>query len=133
MWGGVARGVALVWMPVWWLTGASLGYAAAQMVRAGLTGYTVNVQNTTQSSDAWVAGATPVTMMLNMEVRKGKKVPVIKKALVDIEGAPFKKFAANREDWALNDCFMFPGPIQYFGPSEVCDCPTKTLALEKSA
>ena len=109
----------------------SLGYAAAQMVRAGLTGYTVNVQNTTQPSAAWVAGATPVTMMLNMEVRKGKKVPVIKKALVDIEGAPFKKFAENRDDWALNDCFMFPGPIQYFGPSEVCDAPTRTLALEK--
>ncbi len=109
----------------------SLGYAAAQIVRAGLTGYTVNVQNTTKSCDEWIAGATPVTMMLNMEVRKGKKVPVIKKALVDIEGAPFKKFAANRDDWALNDCFTFPGPIQYFGPSEVCDCTTRTLALEK--
>lgn len=109
----------------------SLGYAAAQLVRAGMTGYTVNVQNTTKPSDEWIAGATPVTMMLNMEVRKGKSVPVIKKALVDIEGAPFKSFAAGRAEWALNDSYTFPGPIQYFGPTEVCDCPTITLALEK--
>lgn len=108
----------------------SLGSAAAQLVRANLTGYTVNVRNTVLPSDEWVAGGTPVTMMLNMEVRKGKRVPVIKKALVDLDGAPFKEFAANREEWALNDDYLYPGPIQYFGPPEVCDAPTKTLALE---
>ncbi|MDO8682025.1 MAG: diphosphate--fructose-6-phosphate 1-phosphotransferase [Armatimonadota bacterium] len=111
----------------------SLGHAAAQLVRANLTGYTVNVQNLTKSSDEWVAGGVPVTMMLNMEVRKGKPAPVIKKALVELDGNPFKKFAANRESWALEDKYVFPGPIQYFGPSEVCDAPTMTLALEKSA
>jgi len=109
----------------------SLGYAAAQLVRAGLTGYTVNVQNLIKSSDEWVAGGTPVTMMLNMEMRKGKPTPVIKKALVDLDGEPFKHFAVNREAWAANDLYLFPGPIQYFGPSEVCDAPTATLALEK--
>jgi len=109
----------------------SLGYAAAQLVRAGLTGYTVNVQNLTKPADEWVAGGTPVTMMLNMEMRKGRAVPVIKKALVDLNGAPFAYFAANREAWALGDEYVFPGPIQYFGPSEVCDAPTKTLMLEK--
>ena len=109
----------------------SLGYAAAQLVRADLTGYTVNVQNMTEPSDEWVAGGTPVTMMLNMEMRKGRPTPVIKKALVELDGAPFKFFAAHRDDWAINDCYLFPGPIQYFGPSEVCDAPTKTLLLEK--
>jgi pyrophosphate--fructose-6-phosphate 1-phosphotransferase len=111
----------------------SLGYAATQLLRAKLTGYTVNVQNVTKSSDEWVAGGTPVTMMLNMEVRKGRDVPVIKKALVDLDGAPFKKFAEGREKWALGDEYVYPGPIQYFGPSEVCDAPTRTLALEKGA
>jgi len=111
----------------------SLGYAAAQLIRAGLTGYTVSIRNTTKSSDEWVAGGVPVTMMLNMEVRKGKRVAVIKKALVDLNGAPFGKFAANREKWALDDDYVFPGPIQYFGPPEVCDIPTMTLALEKGA
>ena len=109
----------------------SLGYTAAQLVRANLTGYTVMVQNLTKTSDQWVAGGVPVTMMLNMETRKGKRVPVIKKALVDCDGAPFKEFAENRENWAINDEFTFPGPIQYFGPSEVADQTTKTLALEK--
>jgi len=110
----------------------SLGYAAAQMARAGLTGYTVNVANTIMSADKWVAGATPVTMMLNMEQRKGKPTPVIKKALVELNDKPFKFFAENRDQWATEDCFLFPGSIQYFGPSEVCDLPTKTLLLEKS-
>ena len=109
----------------------SLGYAAAELVRAGLTGYTVNVQNTTRPADEWVAGGTPVTMMLNIELRKGEPVPVIKKALVDLDGAPFARFAEDREKWALEDEYVFPGPIQYFGPPEVCDAPTITLALEK--
>jgi len=110
----------------------ALGFAAAQLVRAGLTGYTVNIQNLTKDSDEWVAGGTPVTMMLNMEMRKGKPTPVIKKALVDLDAAPFKAFAACRDDWAINDRYLFPGPIQYFGPTEVCDAPTVTLALEKA-
>jgi pyrophosphate--fructose-6-phosphate 1-phosphotransferase len=109
----------------------SLGYAAAQLVRADLTGYTVNVQNLTKPADEWVAGGTPVTMMLHMETRKGKPTPVIRKALVELDGEPFKYFAANRENWALNDEYRFPGPIQYFGPSEVADASTITLALEK--
>ena len=108
----------------------SLGYAAAQLIRAGLTGYTANVENLTKSSDEWIAGGVPVTMMLNMEVRKGITVPVIKKALVDLNGKPFAKFAANRKAWALGDEFIFPGPIQYFGPPAVCDQPTMTLKLE---
>jgi pyrophosphate--fructose-6-phosphate 1-phosphotransferase len=111
----------------------SLGYAAAQLVRAGLTGYTSNVENMTKPSDEWIAGGTPVTMMLNIEQRKGKPTPVIKKALVDLDGAPFKFFAKHRAEWALEDAYVFPGAIQYFGPSEVCDAPTKTLALEKGA
>jgi len=109
----------------------SLGYAATQLVRAGLTGYTVNVRNLTKNADAWTAGGTPVTMMLNMEVRKGKAVPVIKKALVDLEGKPFQHFCRHREQWATNDDFVFPGPIQYFGPSEVADVCSVTLKLEK--
>jgi pyrophosphate--fructose-6-phosphate 1-phosphotransferase len=109
----------------------SLGYAAAQLARARLTGYTANVQNLTKGSDEWVAGGVPVTMMLNMEIRKGKSTPVIKKALVDLDSAPFAELAENREAWAIGDEYVFPGPIQYFGPSEVCDIPTKTLELEK--
>ena len=110
----------------------SLGHAAAQLVRGGLTGYTANVQNITKPSEEWVAGGTPVTMMLNMEIRKGKPTPVIKKALVELSGKPFRHFAKNREAWAVGDEYVYPGPIQYFGPSQVCDAPTVTLALEKS-
>jgi pyrophosphate--fructose-6-phosphate 1-phosphotransferase len=109
----------------------SLGFAAAQLVRAGVTGYTANVLNLTRPCDEWVAGGVPVTMMLNMEMRKGKPTPVIKKALVDLDGEPFKFFAANRNNWDVEDAFVFPGPIQYFGPAAVCDAPTVTLALEK--
>jgi len=110
----------------------SLGYASAELVMAGLTGYTVCIKNTTKPSEEWIAGGVPVTMMLNMEIRKGKPTPVIKKALTDTKGKPFGKLAANRDKWALEDCFVFPGPIQYFGPAEVCDTVTKTLELEKS-
>jgi len=111
----------------------SLGFAAAQLIRAGLTGYTGNVQNLTRPPDEWVAGGTPVTMMLHTEVRKGRRVPVIKKALADLDGAPFKEFARHREDWALGDEYVYPGPIQYFGPPELSDAPTITLALERGA
>jgi pyrophosphate--fructose-6-phosphate 1-phosphotransferase len=110
----------------------SLGYASGQIVRAALTGYTVNIQNLEQPSDMWIAGATPVTMMLNMEIRKGKPTPVIKKALVDLNGNPFQSFAEHRDTWATEDCYIYPGPVQYFGPAAVCDAPTMTLALEKS-
>jgi len=109
----------------------SLGFAAGQLMRAGLTGYTVHVRNMTRTADEWVAGGTPITMMLNIEARKGREVPVIRKALVDLEGAPFKHFAANRDKWAIEDCYVYPGPIQYFGPPEVCDAPTITLRMEK--
>lgn len=109
----------------------TLGYAAAQLIRANLTGYTVYVRNLTRSADEWVAGGVPVTMMLNIEVRKGKPTPVIKKALVDLNGKPFRTFAENRERWAIEDDYRFPGPIQYFGPSEICDAPTLTLQMER--
>lgn len=111
----------------------SLGYAAAQFVRAGLTGYTVNVKNLTQPADEWVAGGVPVTSMLCVEMRKGKPTAVIQKALVDLDGGPFGLFARNREKWAVEDDYVYPGPIQYFGPTEVCDAPTITLRLEKRA
>jgi pyrophosphate--fructose-6-phosphate 1-phosphotransferase len=111
----------------------TLGYAAAQLIRADLTGYTVHVLNTTRPSDKWIAGGTPVTMMLCLEMRKGKPTPVIRKALVALDGAPFAEFAANRDKWAVEDCYVFPGSIQYFGPPEISDAPTITLALEKRA
>jgi diphosphate-dependent phosphofructokinase len=109
----------------------TLGYAAAHLIRAGLTGYTVYVRNLTRSVDEWIAGGVPVTMMLNIEMRKGKPTPVIRKALVDLNGKPFQTFAAHRETWAVEDDYRFPGPIQYFGPSEICDAPTLTLQLER--
>lgn len=109
----------------------TLGYAAAQLIRANLTGYTVYVSNLTRRAEEWVAGGVPVTMMLNIEVRKGKPTPVIRKALVDLNGKPFLTFAEHREKWATEDDYRFPGPIQYFGPSEVCDTPTLTLQMER--
>jgi len=109
----------------------SLGYTAAALIGAGKTGYMASVRNTTASSDQWVAGGVPVTMMMNMERRHGEMKPVIQKALVDLNGAPFKYLVANREQWAINTEFVYPGPIQYFGPTEVCDQPTITLKLEQ--
>lgn len=109
----------------------TLGYAAVQLIRANLTGYTVYVQNLTRSADEWVAGGVPVTMMLHIEVRKGKPTPVIKKALVDLNGKPFRTFAEHRQRWALDDDYCFPGPVQYFGPSDICDAPTLTLQMER--
>ncbi len=109
----------------------ALGTSAAQLIAAGKTGYMAIVKNTTAPADEWVAGGVPITMMMNMERRNGKMKPVIRKALVDLDGAPFKTFEAQREEWAKNTCFTYPGPIQYWGPSEVCDQPTMTLALEK--
>lgn len=109
----------------------SLGYNAFALINFGLTGYISSVKNLTQPADKWVAGGVPLTMMMNMEKRHGEFKPVIQKALVKLDGAVFKKLEQNREDWALNDKYLFPGAIQYFGPSAVCDLTTVTLQLEK--
>ena len=109
----------------------ALGTSAAQLVANGKTGYMALVRTTAAPADQWVAGGVPITMMMNMERRNGKMKPVIKKALVRLDGAPFKEFAAHREEWAENTCFVYPGPIQYFGPTEVCDQCTMTLKLEQ--
>ena len=111
----------------------SLGYNAANLIASGKTGYMSLIQNTTAKSDSWVAAGVPITMMMNMERRNGEMKPVIRKALVELNGAPFKALEKNRAEWAKNTCFVYPGPIQYFGPSDVCDLPTKTLALEQAA
>ncbi len=109
----------------------ALGYNAAQLVNCGATGYMSSVRNLTKPSVQWVAGGIPITMMMNMERRNGKMKPVIQKALVDLEGKPFGKFASKREEWALNTCYLYPGPIQYFGPAEVCDQTSRTLYYEQ--
>lgn len=111
----------------------SLGYNAFALINFGLTGYLSSVKNLTQSADKWTAGGTPLTMMMNMEKRHGEFKPVIQKALVKLDGPVFKKLEKNREDWAMNDKYLFPGAIQYFGPSSVCDLTTVTLQLEQKA
>ena len=108
----------------------SLGFNAFALINFGLTGYLSSVRNLTEPANDWVAGGVPLTMMMNMERRHGEMKPVIKKALVELDGPVFKKLEANREDWALNDRYLFPGAIQYFGPSSVCDITTVTLQLE---
>jgi pyrophosphate--fructose-6-phosphate 1-phosphotransferase len=108
----------------------ALGYNAACLIRSGVTGYMSSVRNLTKPSVQWIAGGIPITMMMNMERRHGEMKPVIQKALVRLDGAPFRKFASQREEWAYNTCYVYPGPIQYFGPAEVCDQPTKTLQYE---
>ena len=110
----------------------ALGNSAAQLIAAGKTGYMAIVQNTTAPADEWKAGGVPITMMMNMEKRAGEMKPVIRKALVELDGAPFKEFAAHRDDWARRTAYVYPGPIQYWGPTEVCDQPTRTLALEQA-
>ena len=109
----------------------SLGYNASRLIANGKTGYMSIIKNTTAPAAEWIAGGVPITMMMNMERRNGAMKPVIRKALVELDGAPFKFFAAHREEWAQNTCYVYPGPIQYWGPTEVCDQCTKTLALEK--
>ena len=109
----------------------ALGTSAAQLVANGKTGYMAIVKNTTAPAEQWIAGGVPITMMMNMERRNGKMKPVIRKALVRLDGAPFKEFAAHREEWAEKTAFVYPGPIQYFGPTEVCDQCTVTLKLEQ--
>ncbi|MDR0763830.1 MAG: diphosphate--fructose-6-phosphate 1-phosphotransferase [Bacteroidales bacterium] len=109
----------------------SLGYTASCLIGAGKTGYMSSVRNTTAPATEWIAGGVPVTMMMNMEKRHGEMKPVIQKALVRLDGAPFKAFAAERDRWATETEYVYPGPIQYFGPTEVCDQPTITLRLEQ--
>ncbi|MGN1236707.1 MAG: diphosphate--fructose-6-phosphate 1-phosphotransferase [Bacteroidaceae bacterium] len=109
----------------------SLGVSASQLIANGKTGYMAIVKNTTRPASEWIAGGVPITMMLNMEKRNGRMKPVIRKALVDLNGAPFKAFAAVRETWKKETCYVYPGPIQYFGPSEVCDKTTETLRYEQ--
>ncbi len=110
----------------------SLGYNAAMLIQYGYTGYLSKVSNLQAPAEEWVAGGMPITKMMNIERRHGADKPVIRKALVELDGAPFKFFEANREQWAVETCYLYPGAIQYFGPSEVCDLTTRTLALEKA-
>ena len=110
----------------------SLGYNAFMLIQYGYTGYLSKVSNLSKPAEEWVAGGMPITKMMNMERRHGADKPVIRKALVELEGAPFKFFAENRAVWAVETCYMYPGAIQYFGPTEVCDLTTRTLALEKA-
>ena len=110
----------------------SLGYNAFMLIQYGYNGYLSKVSNLSKPAEEWIAGGMPITKMMNIERRHGADKPVIRKALVELDGAPFKVFAAHRDEWAVETCFTFPGAIQYFGPSEVCDLTTHTLALEKA-
>ena len=109
----------------------ALGYNAAMLIQYGFNGYLSKVSNLAKPAEEWVAGGMPITKMMNIERRHGADKPVIRKALVELDGAPFKYFEAHRDEWAKNTCFVYPGAIQYYGPSEVCDLTTRTLALEK--
>ena len=111
----------------------SLGYTASLLIASGKTGYMASVRNTIAPASQWIAGGIPITMMLNMERRHGEMKPVIQKALVDLEGAPFKELAKNRDTWAMEAAYIYPGPIQYFGPDEVKEQPTMTLKFEQNA
>ncbi len=110
----------------------SLGYNACMLIINGYTGYLSSIRNLSQSADKWTAGGMPITKMMNIERRHGEDKPVIKKALVTLDGKPFKYFAERRDKWALETCYTFPGAIQYYGPESVCDLTTKTLALESN-
>ena len=110
----------------------SLGYNASFLIVEGKTGYMSSVRNLTAPAAEWIAGGVPITMMMNMEQRHGHQKPVIQKALVELDSAPFKFLVANREKWAIETSFVYPGPIQYWGPAEVCDQPTKTILLERA-
>lgn len=109
----------------------SLGYNAFMLIQYGYTGYLSKISNLSKPADQWVAGGMPITKMMNMERRNGEDKPVIRKALVELDGAPFKYFAEHRGEWAVNTDYTYPGAIQYYGPSSVCDLTTRTLALEK--
>ena len=109
----------------------ALGTSAAHLIANGKTGYMAIVKNTTKPTSEWKAGGVPITMMMNIERRNGENKPVIRKALVELDGKPFKELERNRDKWAKDTSLVYPGPIQYWGPAEVCDLPTKTLALEQ--
>ncbi|MBP5449597.1 MAG: diphosphate--fructose-6-phosphate 1-phosphotransferase, partial [Spirochaetales bacterium] len=109
----------------------SLGYVAFLLIAGGLTGYMSSIKNLSKPATQWIPGGIPTSMMFNMEQRHGEQKPVIKKALVELDGAPYKEYAKYRKEWALNTSYLFPGAIQYYGPAEVCDAPTKTLILEQ--
>ena len=109
----------------------SLGFNASMLIAAGKTGYMSSIKNTFKPADQWIAGGIPITAMMNMEKRSGEMKPVIRKALVELSGKPYKYFVRHRTEWARNTSFVYPGPIQYFGPAEVCDRPTLTLTLEQ--
>ena len=109
----------------------SLGYNAALLIENGFNGYLSKISNLSKPAEEWVAGGMPITKMMNIERRHGEDKPVIRKALVELDGAPFKYFADNRDNWAVETAFTYPGAIQYYGPAEVCDLTTRTLALEK--
>ncbi len=108
----------------------SLGYNAAALINAGVTGYMSAIRNLVKPAVQWIPGGIPITMMMNIERRNAQDKPVIQKALVRLDGAPFQRFASHRDTWAHNTCYMYPGPIQYFGPAEVCDQPSMTLKYE---
>ena len=110
----------------------SLGYNAFMLIQYGYNGYLSKVSNLSAPASEWVAGGMPITKMMNIERRHGEDKPVIKKALVELDGAPFKYFEAHREEWSVDTCFKYPGAIQYYGPTEVCDIITVTLALEQA-
>ncbi len=110
----------------------ALGYNAYLLISFGLTGYITSIRNLSQTAEQWVPGGIPITMMMNLERRHGKMKPVIKKAMVDLDGKPFKTFAANRGEWALKTSYAYPGAIQYFGPDEVCNQPPMSIKLEQS-
>lgn len=111
----------------------SLGYTASLLIASDKSGYMASVRNTTLPAEKWIAGGIPITMMLNMERRHGEMKPVIQKALVELDGAPFKEFAKSRDTWAMKTSYVYPGPIQYFGPDEVKEQPTMTLKLEQAS
>ena len=108
----------------------SLGYNAFLLIANGLTGYMSVVTGLSEGPAAWKAGGMPITKMMNIERRHGEDKPVIRKALVRLDGKPFKYFESQRKKWEIETCFTFPGAIQYYGPEEVCDITTRTLALE---
>jgi pyrophosphate--fructose-6-phosphate 1-phosphotransferase len=110
----------------------SLGYNAFMLIQYGYNGYLSKISNLSKPANEWVAGGMPITKMMNIERRHGEDKPVIKKALVELDGKPFKYFEAHREEWAVETSFVYPGAIQYYGPAEVCDTTTVTLALEHS-
>ena len=109
----------------------SLGTSAVQLIANGKTGYMAIIKNTTEKAEDWIAGGVPITMMMNIERRNGELKPVIRKALVELDGAPFKEFVKLRSKWAKETSYIYPGPVQYWGPSDVCDQTTRTLALEQ--